>query len=73
MGFAISVSWDLQTGTTKWPQSSGQPKETSQVVADIFFMLFLSCTFAPSSFLLLVVRPGAPNSFFAHNSDALCS
>ena len=29
--------------------------------------------FAPSSFLLLVVRPGAPSSVFAPSSDALCS
>ena len=28
--------------------------------------------FAPSSFLLLVVRPGAPSSVLAPSSDALC-
>ena len=27
----------------------------------------------PSSFLLLVVRPGAPSSVLAPSSDALCS
>ena len=30
-------------------------------------------TFAPSSFVLLVVRPGAPSSVLAPSSDALCS
>ena len=29
--------------------------------------------FAPSSFLLLVVWPGAPSSVLAPSSDALCS
>ena len=35
-------------------------------------MLLVAMPFAPSSFLFLVVRPGAPSSVHAPSSDALC-
>ena len=35
--------------------------------------LLVAMPFAPSSFLLLVVGPGAPSSVLAPSSDALCS
>ena len=35
--------------------------------------LLVAMPFATSSFLLLVVRPGAPSSVLAPSSDALCS
>ena len=36
-------------------------------------LLLVAMPFVPSSFLLLVVRPGAPSSVLAPSSDALCS
>ena len=36
-------------------------------------LLLVAMPFAPSSFLFLVVRPGAPSSVLAPSSDALCS
>ena len=36
-------------------------------------LLLVAMPFVLSSFLLLVVRPGAPSSVLAPSSDALCS
>ena len=36
-------------------------------------LLLVAMPFVPSSFLLLVVRPGATSGVLAPSSDALCS
>ena len=47
-------------------------KVTGQLLL-VSVLLLLAMPFAPSSFLFLVVRPGAPSSVIApNNSDALC-